>query len=270
MRLHCSSAVAMTHRGRRSYGTTRWLDGRRVSFSTHAMVDPGDQVELQLALDGTYDTVWAEVRVACTRRPALGGPLICDAELVYVPAGDRRKLDAWITERSASVSAHRERARVLDRALGGDSLHGAEDSLHGQSWHPTSVAGSDGRRRMGRSAIGAALRASLKRRGANRQDATEPRVRISRDGGTVDLTWDTWACFATTWENELSRGWIDVRTDAAAPPSGFAPTLRLHLPNGEVVALLGEVVAVSRDSFSLAVDIGAPVRSRIGRAASAR
>jgi hypothetical protein len=269
MRLQCSSAVAMTRQGRRSYGTTRWIDGRRVSFSTHAAAEPGDQVELQLALDGTYDTVWAEVRVARTRRPALGGPLICDAELVYVPPVDRRRLDAWIADRSASVSAHRARARVVERALAGDSLVG-DDSLHrGMSWHPTSVAGSDGRRRMGRSAIGAALRASLKRRGVAVQAAAEPAVELSRDGGLVTLSWQSWASFATSWENELSRGWIDVRTASAPRPSGFSATLRLRLPNGDVVPVQGEVVAVTRDGFSLAVDISPALRGRIGRAVAA-
>ena len=113
MRLDVSSSVAVNRNGRRSFGTTRWIDERRVSFSTHAEVEPGEHLELRYALEGLYDSVCAEVEVDRATRPSVGGPLICDARLVYLPAADRRLLDDWLAERSASISRSPNRSTFM-------------------------------------------------------------------------------------------------------------------------------------------------------------
>jgi hypothetical protein len=284
MRLDVSSAVAVNRNGRRSYGTTRWIDGSRLSFSTHADVEPGEKLELRLALDGRYETVCAEVQIDHTRRPALGGPLVCDARLVYVPASDRRLLDDWIAERSASISRSRERAasdrwsETLSAAATALAANGTPGAASGEASdiatdisHAPVAEHAD--MPHGRALIGAALRVSLARARRARPErrirqaaALAPAVVLSRDGATVSVTWATWQGVARAWEGDLGKGWMDIPSAELAPPAGLHLTMRLCLPDGEVLPLMGEVVAETLHGFSVAVQLTPTARARMQKA----
>ncbi len=238
MRLEFQSAIALSQHGRRTYGTAHWIEGRKIAFSTYGAVSVGDRLEMMLELTGAYDSIWAEVVLVETTPSGVGGPLECVGDIAYIPDEDEDKLARWIDERSVSHLSHR----------GG---------LSSQVSHVGELSLSTARRtaaKRGRESIRMALRGSLKR-AETAHPTSWAALELSRDGSTLSVTWGTWQGLAEDWNWQLSRGRLRVDTTKTCPPQGYGLTVRLCLPDGQILAIQAEVVSTDSTGMVLALTI---------------
>ncbi len=246
MRLDIQSAVALRHRGRRAFGTARWIEGQRLAFTTYGDVTVGDRLEMRLELTGAYDSVWAEVLIETARPIGVGGPQLCTGEIAYIPEDDRDRLELWVEERSVSQLSLQ--------------AHKAEDRDASQSAEADSAASKAGRK-----AVSAALRRSIQRK-AEVVPRSWAALQLSRDGTLLSAAWSTWQGLGADWSRQLSKSLLRVDTTLQTPPRGYALTVRLCLPDGQVLAVQGRVTDTDSAGMLLALDLSPDTRRRLNRA----
>ncbi len=249
MRLDIQSAVALRHEGRRAFGTARWIEDQRLAFTTYGDVTVGQRLEMRLELTGAYDSVWAEVLIETARPIGVGGPQLCTGGIVYMPDEDRDKLEQWVEERSVSqlsLQAHKQ------------------DSVSRSAAASRTDAAQSGTR--GRRSVSDALRSSLARKSSKAPRAWAA-LQLSRDGSLLSAAWSTWQGLAADWTRQLSKNLLRVDTPLNTPPRGYALTVRLCLPDGQVLAVQAKVTDTDGAGMLLALDLSPATRRILNRAA---
>lgn len=247
MRLDIQSAVALRSKGRRAFGTARWIEGQRLGLTTYGDVTVGDRLEMRLELTGAYDSVWAEVMIETARPAGIGGPQLCTGDIVFIPDEDQDKLEQWVEERSVSqLSARGETASV-------------------GTVTDTPASGSVTGAARGRGAVSSALRKGLARTPAP-VAATRAALSLSRDGATLSGTWQTWQDLAADWTRQLSKSLLRVDDAGPCPPRGCALTVRLCLPDGQILAVQGIVTDTDPGGMMVALDLPGASRRKLSRA----
>ncbi len=248
MRLDIQSAVALRHRDQRAFGTARWIEGARVAFTTYGDIVAGERMEMRLELTGAYDTIWAEVLIQTVRPVGLGGPQLCTGDIVHIPETDRDKLDNWVEERSVSQV----------------SLAGGEAVAPSTARTQTSSVSE-----RGRTSIGDALRRSLEARSTGeRLPRNRAAFELSRDGSLLSAAWTSWQALAQDWSQQLGQGVLRVDTALRCPPPGYELTVRLCLPDGQVLAVRGRVRGSDDNGMVLELDLPYAARRKLSRSST--
>lgn len=280
MRIPLQTGVALRQGGSRTYGQARWVTARRLCFTTHAPLAPGDSTVMQVALPGTYDTVWAEVEIDVVTLQEPGAPVLCVATIGYLPQADRARLDRWLEahagQAGGATGAHAGTLELLPEPVPVpvESLEPLEDTpraaLPQDATDWTADASSLAQPRGGgRAAISVALRTSLQRLDQRR---TRPAVaaHLRPDGASMVVSWDTWGAFAADWRRSLRYGRLRAIVAGPTPPPAYRLTLELVLPDGVASTLLARCATVDGARVMLAVRLTPAFRARAQEATEGR
>ncbi len=117
----------------------------------------------------------------------------------------------------------------------------------------------------GRERVSAALLSSLRRPDPTRRAGLE----VSLDGEMVTVRWLRPTDLLRDWETSLVHGRLEGRLEGPRPPEGTWMTVRLVLPDGQVLAVRGRVEEARGPTFAVAFDLNQATAHKVRRAAGA-
>ena len=252
MRIPVRSDIALKDdEGMIRFGRTEWIEKNKIRLQADAQPMQGALCDLTMELGQGQARVAALVRVVGIE-PLGRGQFQLDCRIERMGERDRTRYAYFLHEQSRSVSGVRSAA-----------------SLRGSS---TSAAG----RHQGRDALKRGLKSGLSRAKQAPAPTPEPPCATTRAGRnpavTVDdatravtLTWTSPRVFRNDFETSLRKGTWLVRT---APPRHPEVTLRLELPDGQVVSLPARVEEQSRQSWGLTFRLGLALKTKMRKAAA--
>ena len=238
MRIPVRSDIALKDdEGMIRFGRTEWIEKNKIRLQADAQPMQGALCDLTMELGQGQARVAALVRVVGIE-PLGRGQFQLDCRIERMGERDRTRYAYFLHEQSRSVSGVRSAA-----------------SLRGSS---TSAAG----RHQGRDALKRGLKSGLSRAKQAPAPTPEPPCATTR---AVTLTWTSPRVFRNDVETSLRKGTWLVRT---APPRHPEVTLRLELPDGQVVSLPARVEEQSRQSWGLTFRLGLALKTKMRKAAA--
>ena len=180
MRQEFTASIAIKSGSVMGFGTAYWMQGDRIAFTTELELEVDDEIEVRMELTGFNDSAMGDVVILQTREEE-SGILTCMGQITSMQKEDFEMLNQWlegliagntasqssrwlasITHSRGPQASQDETAaalRRLDKRMGNDRrMASATPSIAPISDKDTR---SDARKRVGRQAIRAALRASV-------------------------------------------------------------------------------------------------------------
>ena len=283
MRQEFQATIAIKHEHGVGFGTAYWMQGDRVAFKTDAELHVDQRVEMRMDLSSHNDKARGELLILQVQdsEDELSS---CLGQILEMPREDFEALNRWLEDlvegnsmsHSArwlkSLSPHRHRsnqASTVETATALKRLNTRQGSVVG-SGDSTVGIGVTTKRRVGRSAIRAALRANIQvpepkspkteiERAKSSTILDEPEIvtvseappipsdnaiefnySVSWEGAsTARVQWTTKAALGHTWRSSLKKGSIKLKTHENIAP-GSQIKLTLVLPDGQAIGLRGK------------------------------
>ena len=252
MRIPVRSDIALKDdEGMIRFGRTEWIEKNKIRLQADTEPMQGALCDLTMELGQGQARVAARVRVVAIE-PAGRGQYQLDCRIERMSERDRTRYSYFLHEQSRSVSGVRSAA-----------------SLRGSS---TSRAG----RHQGRDALKRGLKSGLDkarttpaadpaRPGGTHRAGRNPTVTVDDVQRTVTLAWTSPRVFRNDFETSLRKGRWTVRT---AAPRHADVTLRLQLPDGQVVSLPARIDEQGRRSWALDFRLGLALKTKMRKAGS--
>ena len=178
MRQEFTASIAIKSSNGMGFGTAYWMQGDRMAFTTEMELDKDERIEIRMELTGFNDSAMGEIQVIQTRLED-SGMLTCLGQIVEMPQADFEMLNQWLDDlisgNTASQSSRWLRSITNSRSPQASqdetiaALRRMDKRMGRESTAPVSRApversretDSTTRRKVGRQAIRAALRASV-------------------------------------------------------------------------------------------------------------
>jgi hypothetical protein len=192
MRQEFTASLAIKSANGMGFGTAYWMQGDRMAFTTEMELEKDDRIEVRMELTGFNDSALGQILVIQTRLED-SGMLTCLGQIIDMPKEDFEMLNQWLDDliagNTASQSTRWLRSITNSRGPQADASEtlaalARMDKKMGRdskapSTTPSVVANKQGpdssiRRKIGRQAIRAALRASVQAGPPVESAGTEP------------------------------------------------------------------------------------------------
>jgi hypothetical protein len=196
MRQEFTASLAIKSANGMGFGTAYWMQGDRMAFTTQMEIEQDERIEVRMDLTGFNDSAMGQVLVIQTRRED-SGMLTCLGQIVEMPKEDFEMLNQWLDDlisgNTASQSSRwlrsitNSRGPQADQAETAAALKRIDKRMGNDSRSPSitpdlqenpSSPDSSFRRKIGRQAIRAALRASIQSGATTESPAPQPPLKV--------------------------------------------------------------------------------------------
>ena len=276
MRQEFQATIAIKHAGGVGFGTAYWMQGDRVAFTTDAELHVDQHVEMRMDLSSYNDKARGQLLILQVQ-DSEEDLSTCLGQILEMPREDFEVLNKWLEDmaegNSASHSSRWLRSLSPHRSFSGQaSEEETAAALKRMDVRQGSVAPGDSsqsglgvptKRRVGRSAIRAALRANIPIPEPNDSEPVkqptildEPEIvtvsetappetdnsiafnySVSWQGpNNARVQWTTKAALGHTWRSSLKKGFINLKTPSDVD-KGSQIKLSLVLPDGQAIAI---------------------------------
>ena len=278
MRQEFQATIAIKYDGGVGFGTAHWMQGDRVAFTTNAELRVDQRVEMRMDLSSYNDNARGELQILQVQ-DSKDDHYSCLGQILEMPREDFEALNRWLEDmaegNSASHSVRWLKSLSPHRSNGGQaSPEETAAALKRMAVRQGSVAPGTGsqsgisvatKRRVGRGAIRAALRANIPTQEPNSPETgKQPTILEEPEIVTVSETapseadnsiafnysvswqgpknariqWTTKAALGHTWRSSLKKGFINLQTPSDVD-KGSQIKLSLVLPDGQAIAIRG-------------------------------